>query len=64
MRNHDEPAPLTHEELLQEVADILAAGVLRLSVLRSPTGVSDKSAQNCRKGLEVPGDTVLSVHVG
>jgi hypothetical protein len=64
MRIHDEPAPQTHEELLREVADILAAGVLRLSVLRSSSGVSENPAQNCRNGLEVPGDTVLTVHVG
>ena len=60
---------LTPDRRRQEIATILAAGVLRLRKLRllgdattphGPTNPLELSAQ----GLEVSGKTVLSVHSG
>jgi hypothetical protein len=70
MRPHDDPAAMTAEERLREVASILAAGVLRLrsrAALPADLGQHSgpknlpESGQDC---LEVPGKTVLSVHTG
>lgn len=69
MRPHDDPAAMTADERLREVAAILAAGILRL---RSRAALPDlgkhsgpknppESGQDC---LEVSGETVLSVHRG
>lgn len=69
MRPHDDPAAMTADERLREVAAILAAGILRLrsrAALPDPGQLSGpknppKSGQDC---LEVSGETVLSVHRG
>jgi hypothetical protein len=53
MRPHDDPATMTADERLREVAGILAAGILRLH--------SRAALQDC---LEVPTETVLTVHRG
>jgi hypothetical protein len=70
MRPHDDPATMTADERLREVAAILAAGILRLrSRAALPTDPGQvfgpknlpESGQDC---LEVCGETVLSVHRG
>ncbi|GIW80434.1 MAG: hypothetical protein KatS3mg105_2241 [Gemmatales bacterium] len=81
MRPHDDPAALTADERLREVAAILAAGVLRLrsrnALLADPLTLHPlpkgegrgegapknlpESVQDC---LEIPAETVLSVHTG
>ena len=67
MRPIDDPSFLTPDERLSEVASILAAGVLRL---RARAALSDdnpgprKSPDSGPAGLEVSGETVLSVHTG
>lgn len=70
MRSIDDPALLTPEQRLAEVTSILAAGVLRL---HTRAAIRDDPVQlltpgNLGKsgspGLEVPGETVLSVHNG
>ena len=70
MRSIDDPALLTPDQRLAEVASILAAGVLRL---HTRAAIPDTPEQllapgNLGKsdspGLEVPGETVLSVHNG
>ena len=70
MRPTDDPSSLTPDERFSEVARILAAGVLRLharAALADAEG-EDSSAQNransVSEGLEVSGETVLSVHSG
>ncbi|MCX7702016.1 MAG: hypothetical protein N2039_14160 [Gemmataceae bacterium] len=70
MRPHDDPAALTPDERLRAVAAILAAGVLRLrsraalptdaDQVRAPENLPE-TGPNC---LEVPPQTVLSVHTG
>lgn len=69
MRSIDN-SPLTPDERRAEVARILAAGVLRLqaralpeaeSANRSAPETPSESASSC---LEVPAETVLSVHDG
>lgn len=59
-------ARLTPDEQLREVATILAAGVLRLRQRAAlPTGDTQKKPPNSpAAGLEVPDETVLSVHTG
>lgn len=66
MRPHDDPAAMTPDERLRELASILAAGVLRLrsrAALPADPGPENlpESGQDC---LEVPAETVLSVHTG
>jgi hypothetical protein len=70
MRPHDDPAAMTADERLREVAAILAAGILRLrsraALPTDPDQVSgpknlQESGQDC---LEVSGETVLTVHRG
>jgi hypothetical protein len=70
MRPHDDPAAMTADERLHEVAAILAAGILRLrsrAALPTDPGQDSgpknlqESGQDC---LEVCGETVLSVHRG
>jgi hypothetical protein len=70
MRPHDDPAVMTADERLREVARILAAGILRLrsraALPANPAQHSGpknppESGQGC---LELPGETVLSVHTG
>lgn len=61
-----ETARLTPDERLREVATILAAGVLRLRQRAAlPTDDAQKKpSELSAAGLEVPGETVLSVHTG
>ncbi|MFL5240589.1 MAG: hypothetical protein ACJ8FY_00650 [Gemmataceae bacterium] len=62
MRPLDDPAAMTAHERLSEVAAILAAGILRLhSRAALPTKPDQDSVQDC---LEVPTETVLTVHSG
>ena len=67
MRSIEEPASLTSDERLSEVASILAEGILRLHARAALSGDSPipkilpDSGPSC---LEVPADTVLSVHSG
>lgn len=70
MRPHDDPAHMTADERLREVAAILAAGVLRLHSRAALPDDSNRNSgpesppdaePNC---LEVPGETVLTVHTG
>jgi len=70
MRPHDDPAAMTADGRLREVATILAAGILRLhsraALPINPGQDFDpkelpESGQDC---LEVPAETVLSVHRG
>lgn len=66
MSNCTDPARLSSDERLREVAAILAAGVLRLrqsSALSAEN--SDKNLEDSTPdGLEVPTETRLSVRVG
>ena len=61
---------LTPDERRAEVAGILAAGVLRLCARTLPTtdvpnhSASGNLAESASSCLEVPGETVLSVHNG
>jgi hypothetical protein len=70
MRSRDRSAPTTTNQRIQEVATILARGLLRLHTRAALAAASDpqfaaknprKSAQDC---LEVPRTTVLSGHPG
>jgi hypothetical protein len=66
MRLDDNAAPVSPAERRLAIAEILAAGILRLRQRAalpseaSPRELPD-SGQDC---LEVPAETVLSVHVG
>lgn len=70
MRPIDDSSFLTPDERRAEVASILAAGVLRLHVRAAiPDDASvpsdpETAAESGSLGLEVPGETVLSVHNG
>ena len=67
MRPIDDPSFLTPDERLSEVAGILAAGVLRLHARAALPGDNpglEKSPDSGPAGLEVSGETVLSVHSG
>jgi hypothetical protein len=59
-------ARLTPDERLHEVATILAAGVMRQRQRAAlPTDATNKNpAELSAAGLEVPNETVLSVHTG
>ena len=70
MRPHDDPAAMTDDERLHEVAGIIAAGILRLRARAAlPTCPAQHAApkdsrESDRNCLEVPAETVLSVHTG
>ncbi len=70
MRSIDDPALLPPDQRLSEVAGILAVGVLRLHIRAAiPDGAEQlPAAENPAKSdspcLEVPGETVLSIHNG
>jgi hypothetical protein len=66
MPNCADAALLSADERLREVASILAAGVLRLRQRAAlPTDdAQTKSTKSSAAGLEVPDETVLSVHTG
>ena len=57
------PTKLTPEQRFKQVAAILAKGVVRYqrSVLRSESGPDEESRESSLGGLEVPGETRLSV---
>ncbi len=61
MRPIDDPSFLTPDERFTEVAGILAGGILRL---HARTALPDNSTDSGSSGLEVPDETVLSVHSG
>ena len=70
MRQHDDPAAMTADERLREVAVILASGILSLrsrAALPATPGQHSgpknppESGQEC---LEASAETVLSVHTG
>ena len=63
-------AAITADDQIRAVADVLAAGLLRLRERNRGIGdlaagatdeIPSKSSRNC---LEVPGETVLSEHTG
>ncbi len=66
MRPIDDPTLLTPDQRREEVASILAAGVLRLHARAalSPAGSPQKSPELTSQRLEVSDKTVLSVHNG
>jgi hypothetical protein len=67
MRPIDDPAFLTPDECLSEVAGILAAGILRLHARAALSGDNlgpEKPPNSGPAGLEVFEETVLSVQRG
>jgi hypothetical protein len=70
MRPSDDPSTLTPDERRAEVANILAAGILRLHTRAAlpPSSASssdqEKLAESAPSCLEVSDETVLSVHNG
>lgn len=70
MRSADDPVALTPQERLLEVATIFADGILRLRARAALPANPDQPsplknvADNSQDCLEVPGETVLSVHGG
>lgn len=70
MRPFDDPSSLTPDERVAEVANILATGIVRLhtraALSPDATGHSavENPANSASPGLEVPDETVLSVHNG
>jgi hypothetical protein len=61
---------LTADERLRELAALLARGLLRLRDRRllpdaaSPHPLPEKTPESASNCLELPGETVLSVHTG
>ena len=70
MRPFDDPSSLTPDQRLAAVANILAAGILRLqtraalSVESSELPGPEKPEDSVTPSLEVSDQTVLSVHNG
>jgi hypothetical protein len=67
MRSFDDPGILTPDQRLAQLADILAAGVLRLRARLAIPGDAPTpklSPVSPQIRLEVPRETVLSVHSG
>ena len=70
MRSYDDPAALTPDERLAEVAKFLAVGMLRLhatgaiSTTPKHAAVPGNLPETAATGLEVSAETVLSVHCG
>lgn len=65
----EDPSELTPQQRRREIAEILAAGVLRLRKLRvlapgQPSSRPKTVAESSTDRLEVPGETVLSVRSG
>ena len=61
MRPIDDPSSLTPDERFTEVAGILAGGILRL---HARAALPENLSETGSPGLEVPDETVLSVHSG
>lgn len=63
-----DPFEMKPEERFAELTGLLARGVLRSKELRQRSGETARSTANsCEVGgepLDVPGETVLSVHTG
>ena len=70
MRPFEDPSSLMPDERFTEVAGILAGGILRLHARASLSedaaehSAPENPAESGSSGLEVPGETVLSVHNG
>ncbi|HWB07726.1 MAG TPA: hypothetical protein VG826_00675 [Pirellulales bacterium] len=67
MRSFDDSDELAPDERLSAIAGILAAGILRLqcrSALAAAAAESENPANSVAAGLEVSGETKLSVHAG
>ena len=67
MRSFADPASMTPDERLSEVASIFAAGILRLharAALSCDNPTPEKSQNSAPPGLELSGETVLSVNRG
>lgn len=67
MTSFDDPASLADDERLSAVANILAAGILRLrsrAALRDPAAKSENPLESGPACLDVSSKTVLSVHAG
>lgn len=68
MRPFDDPASLTPAERFQEIARVLALGVLRLRAATAAGAAGQPGLKNLAETgnscLEVPANTVLSVHTG
>jgi hypothetical protein len=66
MHTHREEDQLTSDDLLREVAAVLAAGLLRLQDRPDPAQhlAPEKPSESGPDGLEVPGQTSVSVQAG
>ena len=66
MRFETPPHEMTPGQRLQQIAAILALGVLRLWKARRSSGTptSAETPESAPAGLEVPAETRLSVRVG
>ena len=70
MRPCDDPSSLTPDQCRAAVANILAAGILRLQTRAALSDATrqlprpEKPAKSAAPSLEVPDETVLSVHNG
>jgi hypothetical protein len=67
MRSFADPASMTPDERLSEVASIFAAGILRLharAALSCDNSPPEKSQNSAPPGLELSDETVLSVNRG
>ncbi len=68
MRPFDDPASLTPAERFQEIARLLAVGVLRLRAATAAGAAGQPGPKNLaetgHRCLEVSANTVLSVHTG
>ena len=67
MRSFADPASMTPDERLSEVASIFAAGILRLharAALSCDNPPPEKSQNSAPPGLELSDETVLSVNRG
>lgn len=66
----DDPAPMAAEERARALARLLAAGIMRLrsSMARHVDSTehpdAERARESSRNSLELPADTVLSVHTG
>jgi hypothetical protein len=59
---HDEPLSMTEEERFQEVAAILAAGILRLRGRILMT--TDKECESSKNQLASPPQQSVTIHAG
>lgn len=66
MIDRDDPANISSEDRLREVASLLASGIMRLQRREALPGkeVSKSVPELSADGLEVPAETRLSVRVG